>query len=218
MSAATRDGNRKIPRRTFVHAAADRYRHLQPSKPHAHAVAIPLTRGFVAWIDPADVDLVSGWSWSARPPRTPNATMYARTKRSLMHRVIMGDPPPGFLIDHVDRNGLNNTRGNLRFVTRSQNATNVVRRPNKLGYRGVHWSPKSAPGRYSARIRNENQIRHLGTFPSKEEAACAYDREAIRLWGACAILNFPPHSAPLGGIQKKTLAEVTATDQQSEAA
>jgi hypothetical protein len=41
-----------------------------------------------------------------------------------MHHFIMGKPPPGYVIDHIDHNGLHNTRQNLRFATESQNSQN----------------------------------------------------------------------------------------------
>lgn len=90
---------------------------------------------FAAIVDDMDVDLVSGYKWGVFTPRG-SKTRYARAsiggKVVYMHRLITG-AGLGDEIDHIDGNGLNNARSNLRFVTRSQNIRAAHRLPGRYG-------------------------------------------------------------------------------------
>ena len=104
---------------------------------------------------------------------------YAVTRRSnryvSMHRLVMGQPPRGQSIDHVDRNRLNNTRENLRFATAVSQARNRgSSRRKHLGLAGVVGVQPTKSGAFAARFRRK----HLGTFRTIEEAAHAYDEAA----------------------------------------
>jgi hypothetical protein len=92
-------------------------------------------------------------------------------------------------VDHKDRNKLNNTRENLRHSTRSQNSANIPAQPGKK-FKSVLYNTRR--GKYYASIQVEKYVRkHLGFFSTAEEAARAYDKEAKRIWGEFAFLNFP---------------------------
>jgi hypothetical protein len=94
----------------------------------------------------------------------------------------------GRIVDHVDRNGLNNRKANLRPATRSQNRFNQKRRrDNSSGFKGVRLS-RSAQ-RWRASIRAEGRIYYLGGFATPIEAARAYNAAALRLHGPFALLN-----------------------------
>jgi hypothetical protein len=90
---------------------------------------IPLTRGLVALVDDRDFTFLSGWKWFAHP-HGKNKRMYAaRNQRVggkrvtvLMHRVLLGITSGE--VDHVDGDGLNNTRANIRPCSRAQNVAN----------------------------------------------------------------------------------------------
>lgn len=179
----------------------DAFRNLQPQQPHPAAVAVMLNYGFVAWIDPEDLVLVQDATWGVTLPNARNKALYARTMRVMpggsrvyqrMHRVIMG-APDGIEVDHIDRNGLNNTRANLRFASRTIQTANRVVRPGRSGYRGVRLMEN---GRFGAIIRHEHVSMWLGVFDTIEEAARAYDRSAIELRGADTVLNFPRKADP----------------------
>lgn len=155
---------------------------------------IPLTRGYVAFIDDADYDrATAAGSWHAFPSRY---TVYARRNRPAR---ITGSRGSIFLhnfltgwerVDHADLDGLNNQRGNLRPVTASQNAHNArLQRNNQLGLRGVSWNKRDRV--YSAKIRFEGRLIHLGSFRDPSQAAYAYDVAATRYFGEFARLNFP---------------------------
>jgi len=104
----------------------------------------------------------------------------------LMHRIIL-NAQSGELIDHIDRDGLNNTRNNLRFATSSQNLGNSKKRKGtKSRYKGVCW----AGDKNKWRVRFTNYY-NVGHFSDEIEAAKAYDKHARLIYGEFARLNFP---------------------------
>jgi hypothetical protein len=163
---------------------------------------------YVAKVDDEDYDHLCQFRWHGIK-RTPTSAMYARRtvtdtttgKRFdlRMHRVIMG-AKAGQMVDHVDGDGLNNQRRNLRFVTVSQSACNKpVYKNAKCQYRGVYPAHKR-PGVYIAQIKFGSQRHYLGLFLSEISAAEAYDAKAKELHGEYARLNFPQTPpSPQGG-------------------
>ena len=153
---------------------------------------VPLTRGLHALVDKADYERVAAFKWSARPN---NKTVYAqraillpdgRTSTQQMHTFITGSVG----VDHVNRNGLDNRRMNLRPATTSQNNANQgIRRDNTSGFKGVSW--EAANRRWHARIRSDGKLHSLGRYATREEAALAYDAAATEFFGEYAHLNFP---------------------------
>lgn len=160
-------------------------------------VEIPLTRGFVALVSPEDAEWIKQFKWCARPQG--NLCYACRKKPGTvgthlhMHREIM-KPPPDMEIDHIDHNGLNNTRGNLRICTRAQNAANMRpprKEPPPSGYRGVYSVPRNPKKPWMSAIKKQQKLHHLGYFETTEEAARAYDAAALEHFGEFAVLNFP---------------------------
>ena len=157
---------------------------LVPPEPDGHFVMIPLTKGKFAIVDEADAELVlSAGTWFARrAPRTWYAT-YGNPGIS-MHALIVGIKG----LDHVNRNGLDNRRINLRPATQSQNNANrSLFRNNKSGYRGVTWNQRAR--KWKAQIRVNGQYIYLGLFGDAIEAARAYNRAALEHFGEFAQLN-----------------------------
>lgn len=153
---------------------------------------ISLTKNKIALIDDQDYPLVKEYSWHAYySPH--NQEWYGATKigdRTIyMHRFIM-DAPSNVEVDHINRNGLDNRRANLRLASRQQNSWNGKLRSGGTSiYRGVNW----AWGRecWEAKIRTKDKRIWLGYFPSEIEAAKAYDNAAREYHGEFASLNFP---------------------------
>ncbi|MBN1124206.1 MAG: HNH endonuclease [Sedimentisphaerales bacterium] len=106
-----------------------------------------------------------------------------------MHRLI-ARPPDGMVVDHIDHNGLNNTRANLRVCTPQQNSRNRRSQSGRSKYKGISYDKRYK--RWKARIRFQNKYIHIGTFRDEARAARAYDAKAAELFGEFACLNFPP--------------------------
>jgi len=146
------------------------------------------TQEKVALIDDEDYELVSQYKWHVS--RRGKHKLYASTgikagsKKTKvdMHRLII-NAPKGQQVDHKNGNGLDNRKENLRVCTRSQNQRNRVanRTRGTSKYKGVSFDKKSNSWR--AKIS-------IGSFPSEEEAARAYDEVAGELFGEFAKLNF----------------------------
>ncbi|WP_369426485.1 AP2 domain-containing protein [Bradyrhizobium ottawaense] len=99
--------------------------------------------------------------------------------------------PRGLDVDHKDHNGLNNKRSNLRAVANGDNRKNSrIRRGGTSRFKGVYW--RAHRKKWVARISVNGLAIHIGSFDCEEEAARAYDLEAIRCHGTFASLNFPP--------------------------
>lgn len=156
-------------------------------------VEIPLSRGLVALVDDRDAPpLLALGNWHAAPS---GRTFYARKniwsgrERCVtvrMHSLITG----WSLVDHKNRDGLDNRRSNLRPATHGQNMGNQrAARGNTSGFKGVSWHKASQ--RWVAQIGVAGHRRHLGLFDLPETAALAYDAAALEAFGDFAALNFP---------------------------
>lgn len=161
---------------------------------------IALSRGFVAVIDDADFEWLSQWKWSVREDGLRSKTRYAFRNISCpetgkktsvrMHREIIGCIPRGAVIDHINGDGLDNRRCNLRVATRQQNQM------NRKAYGSVPFSGVVRIGeKFRAKINIGGKATHLGMFCTAEEAAYAYDRAATTVFGEFARLNFPANFA-----------------------
>lgn len=153
---------------------------------------VQLTRGKYCVIDAADYDHVMTRGWcAARRKKDDTEYFYAvassKVDKILMHRWLLSAKPDE-LVDHKNGDTLDNRRLNLRLCTKSQNAQNRHVVLAQSGFKGV-IATKS--GRWSAHITKNYRSRHIGTFDTKEEAALAYDAEAVRMFGEFANLNFP---------------------------
>ncbi len=145
-------------------------------------------------IDTEELVKVQEFYWCAM--KRPNTWyIYAGTwdkekkkngKHVLLHRLIM-DAEPGTLVDHENRNGLDNRKQNLRKATDSENGANSVRKGDSSKYKGVELFRN---GKWRARIKVHRKEIHLGYFHDEEEAARAYDRAAREHFGEFARTNF----------------------------
>lgn len=152
---------------------------------------VPLTRNAVALIESADAELVGPFTWvlssgAKRPDyavtRSTGATVY-------LHRLILG-AGAGDFVDHINRDGLDCRRSNLRFATPQGNMANVARRrSNPCPFKGVR--PRCDGKKWTARVQFNGRGIHLGSFDTAEDAARAYDAKAVELFGEFAGLNFP---------------------------
>lgn len=154
---------------------------------------IPLTQGFEAIVDNTDKTWLTQWSWCilhgyAARSKTLMNNEGKRVHRTLyMHREIMA-PLPGFDVDHINGNRLDNRRENLRICTHQQNLFNSkLSAANKSGYRGVSWDTNNR--RWVVQIRLNGKPYYIGAFRDKHEAARAYNEHALKFRGEFAVLN-----------------------------
>jgi hypothetical protein len=156
-------------------------------------IRVPIGRGtYATSVDEADLPKIAGYNWYRHS--NGHGGWYVRGyligspkpyRYVYMHALIMGIPG----VDHVNGDGLDNTRINLREASRTQQGANQGSRGGTSQFKGVYRTQWG----WVARITVERRQRYLGKFPSEEEAARAYDAAAIEAWGEYARLNLPAH-------------------------
>lgn len=145
-----------------------------------------------ALVDDEVFDELSKRKWYYVKPGYGGCYLALHTEAAKQYKIY----EEGKEIDHINRNGLDNTKKNLRSATHKQNCANRrLMSNNTTGYRGVYYVPKINASRpWMARISNsqtENfQYTHLGYFLTKDGAAAAYDKIAIKQYGEFASPNF----------------------------
>lgn len=132
-----------------------------------------LSQGQVALVDDADFEYLNQWKWSCvKDGNTQYAIRHIRKdgKRTTisMHRQLL-KTPKGYETDHINRNGLDNRRINLRLATTAQNQWN--RRPlkNRSGYEGVRWDR----GKWRIDMTVNNKPTYFGRFSNIKDAVLA---------------------------------------------
>jgi len=156
---------------------------------------IPLSQGKFAKVDPEDYIWLSQFRWCCKQsPDTCYAVRHVqvakgRTKRIYMHRLIM-NTPDHLVCDHINHNGFDNRKRNLRNCTTGENNANRRSSPGSSSrYLGVSWDKRRSI--WVAHIKAKGKDRYLGSFDVEADAARAYDAAAWALHGVYANLNFP---------------------------
>lgn len=149
---------------------------------------IPLTKGYVAIVDADDYERLAQYKWQVSKARN---NLYAARKQGgmtiKMHRQIL-NAPRHLYCDHINHNGLDNRKCNLRLCTPAQNTYNKRPLPNSTSkYKGVSWDRKAR--KWQAEIRHHSRTIHIGYFEYELDDAIAYDDYAIELFGEFAYLN-----------------------------
>jgi hypothetical protein len=158
-------------------------------------ISLPLSKGLVALIDDADFSMVGQFKWHLV---TYKRNQYAQReirrdgKRTTihMHSQLM-QSPPGVQVDHINGDGLDNRRDNLRFVSNQLNSFNMTKKREGCTskYRGVFWDTRRCA--WVARISKNGVSKHLGQFKSEAEAARAYDKAGLARDCVHFTPNFP---------------------------
>lgn len=181
---------------------------------------ILLTQNKISLLDDEDYNLISDKLWFIKEngncyyATTDDRTMLNGVrggKTISMHSIIMRCPKD-FVVDHINGNGLDNRKKNLRIITAKENSARILRRRGKIkNYRGVKYDLDR--NKWHASINNSGKVMFIGRYNTEVEAALAYDRQSLIMNGDNAILNFkqPSIAAPviafhgLQGSSKTTL-------------
>jgi hypothetical protein len=159
---------------------------------------IPLSLGKFAQVSDYRFEFLNQWNWFAQKDKRTGILYAVRNiringKRTIarMHRVIT-NCPVNKVIDHKDRDGLNNQDENLRICSKTQNQANSRKREGNAIYKGIYLvKHKNKIYKYwRAQIGFNNKKMGLGYFKTQIEAAKAYDVKAKKLFGEFALVNF----------------------------
>ncbi len=153
-------------------------------------ILIPLRNGneiIHAKIDKEDVPLVLQYNWSY-------TTGYARAKlghkSTSMHRLVLGlESMDTQEVDHINRDKLDNRKGNLRICTRADNNRYAIHKKGKNTYRGVYQVSENS---FKVLIATSTKRIRVGSYKTLEEGAIAYNQAAIKYHGKFAVLNEIP--------------------------
>ena len=150
-----------------------------------------------AKVDPADYKRLRKHEWLVKKTRNSYYSLRigpgkkaGRESQIYMHKEIL-KVPEGMVTDHINRDGMDNRRANLRAATHSQNMCNKRKRsgPTYSKYKGIHWHKLHR--KWKAAITFEKKRIYLGSFENEIDAAKVYDEAAKKYHGEFACLNFP---------------------------
>jgi hypothetical protein len=152
---------------------------------------IQLSGGQIALVDDEDYEMVNRWKWKTRKFRHTNYAMrnywykQDKSRTITMHHLIIGRKE-GYVVDHINGNGLDNRRCNLRHVTSRQNAQNLhIRKLSK--YIGVSWYKQTK--KWQAQIKINGKSKHLGYYANEEDAFRAYCKAVVDLGEDLSVLQ-----------------------------
>lgn len=155
---------------------------------------IPLTKGKFALVDDEDFEFLMQWKWCCLKADKDHYYAY-RTESFgdskngvLMHRFLLNLSDKDIFVDHINGNGLDNRRENIRAVTVSQNNLNRRGDENSTSrFKGVCWDTERKT--WIAKIMANRKYKFIGRFQSEMEAALAYNHVALEMHGEFARLN-----------------------------
>ena len=157
---------------------------------------IKLTRGKYAIVNVEDFEWLNQYKWHCSYHGYAKRAVYKRTGKGrrqveiYMHKLLC-PVPDGMIVDHINRNSLDNRRENLRAATQKQNVWNrkFIRKRGKTRYNGIRWDKNKE--KWQVRLTINGRRKSFGYYADEIEAAKVYDRVAKKYRGEYACLNFP---------------------------
>ena len=172
----------------FKYSSRDKTNYIEILEDHAEIFLIDKNNEICAkaLIDLDDVDKVKNIKWHRSDLQ--RSTYYCLSNDSewkRIHRLIMGVTDKNIVVDHINHNGLDNRKSNLRICTSGQNTCNcLTSKNNKSGHKGVYWSKERK--KWCAQISINNKTKGLGRYDTIEEAIEARKKAAKEYYGEFA--------------------------------
>lgn len=147
-----------------------------------------IVQGREVLIDDDDLETFESNRWRIMKSSTTEMEYCASGKGVLLHRLVLGLTDGAVHADHINRNGLDNRKANLRPCTPSQNQRNrALSKSNRSGYKGVYFD--RSRGTWYARYKHNYRNVYLGRYSTALEAGLAYDYAVSNLFGEYARTN-----------------------------
>jgi hypothetical protein len=152
-------------------------------------------------VDADDYTMVtSSTPWLKKSANVTYAMVSRDGEEVRLHRLIAG-AQEGMDVDHINGDGLDNRKANLRVCTHQENMANQPKREGgSSSFKGVCWD--ESKGKWAAKLTVNGETKNLGRFDSEADAAMAYDREASKCFGAFARLNKDLFLTPREALQR----------------
>lgn len=153
-----------------------------------------IIKNLTVFIDEEDSHLLDNYNWYFRGSKYMFTSYYCKKlkgmKMEYFHRMVMCATDSKVYIDHINGNTLDNRKINLRESNHSQNLCNrKIHKNNTSGYKGVSFCKHVKKKPWLAKICKDNETKKLGYYATKEEAALAYNKGALKYHGEYARLN-----------------------------
>lgn len=159
--------------------------------------AILAIKGHEVLVDKSDLELLANRKWWIGNNGS-GRIFVTSTNNVKMHRFLM-EAAPGRIVDHINRNTLDNRRSNLRFCTPAQINQNRRYFKGSSLFKGVYREGS----KWRAYIGIDSKQIWLGSFANEDDAALAHDKKAIELHGEFASLNFPERTNLYADLEKQ---------------
>lgn len=175
----------------FEYSYRDKHNHIEIKEDYAEIYLINKDNEVCGkcLIDLEDIELVKNIKWHKSDLQRSTYYCTSNNKQwSRIHRLILGISDPDVVIDHINHNGLDNRKSNLRICNNSQNLCNCnISKNNKSGCKGVYWSNDRQ--KWCAQITINNKTKGLGRYNNYEDAVKARNEAAFKYYEEFANEN-----------------------------
>lgn len=173
------------------YSCRDKFNHIEIFEDHAEIYLINNKNEVCAkaLIDIEDIEKVKDIKWHRT--ELQRYTYYCKSNHSKwksIHRLILGVDDENLVVDHINKDGLDNRKSNLRVCTNAQNLCNCkIPKNNKSGIKGVYWS--NSRNKWAAQLTINNKTKLIGRFNTFEEAVKARLEAEEKYYGEYANGN-----------------------------